>query len=129
MASLKQQIERNIEKTNKIKSVEFKSTNNLLFETAPFYHPSATRFRVGTCDGIYSCESNKYIIIGVTNHEQGNGHLQDVFDWFENSCKRDKKDLMVAELMNDGFKKHLIEKRGFTAIDENNVIKRLKDIK
>jgi len=48
MSSLKEQIQLNIEKTNRIKSTEFKSTHDLQFETAPFYHPSATRFKVGT---------------------------------------------------------------------------------
>ena len=129
MPSIKQQIKRSIEKTNKIKSTEFKSTNNLSFGVAPFYDPSITKFEVGTCKGIYTCESTRYVIIAVTNDERGNGHLQDVFDWFENSCKRDKKDLMVAELMNERFKKHLIEKRGFVAIEGNNVIKHLKNIK
>jgi hypothetical protein len=129
MASVKKQLERSIEKTNKIKSIEFKSTNNLLFETAPFYTPDVTRFIVGTCSGIYSCEGSKYVIIGIANRQPGNGHLQDVFDWFENSCKRDKKDLMVAELMNERFKKHLIEKRGFKLINDNYAVKYLKDIK
>ena len=128
MPSIKEQIRRNIEKADKLKKGEvgFKSTHNLLFETAPFYTPDAIRFRVGTCTGIYSYESTKYIIIGITNHEQGNGHLDDVFEWFENSCKRDKKNLMVAEIMNRRFRKHLIEKRGFTALDEDNVIKYIK---
>jgi hypothetical protein len=128
MPSIKEQIKRNIEKGNKLKKgeVEFKSTHNLYFETAPFYHPSATRFRVGTCTGIFSCDGDNYIIIGIGNDKQGNGHLQDVFDWFENSCKRDKKNLMVVEIMNKPFMKHLIEKRGFKAIDNNNVIKYFK---
>ena len=128
MPSPKQIIKRNIEKSNRLRNeeTEFKSTNNLLFEIAPFYTPDVTRFRVGTCNGIFSFDANNYIIIGVTNDKQGNGHLQDVFDWFENSCKRDKKNLMVAEIMNKALMKHLIEKRDFVAIDNNNVIKHFK---
>lgn len=126
MPSIKESIKRNIDNSNKLKNsndIEFKSTNNLPFETAPFYTPDIVRFRVGTCTGIYSYDANNYIIIGIMNHEQGNGHLQDVFDWFENSCKRDKKNLMVAEIMNKPFMQHLINKRGFNAIDENNLVK------
>lgn len=131
MPSVKQQIKRSLEKANKLKNneVEFKSTHNLLFETAPFYTPDTTRFRVGTCTGIFSFDGGNYIIIGIGNDKQGNGHLQDVFDWFENSCKRDKKNLMVVEIMNKNFMKHLIDKRGFKAINNNNVVKSYKDIK
>jgi len=131
MPSVKEIIKRNIEKSNRLKNdeIEFKSTHNLPFETASFYHNSATRFRVGTCTGIFSFDGDNYIIIGIGNDKQGNGHLQDVFDWFENSCKRDKRNLIVAELMNERFMKHLIEKRGFIAIDNNNVIKYLEKIK
>ena len=128
MPSPKQIIKRNIEKGNRLKNdeIEFRSTNNLPFEIAPFYTPDVTRFRVGTCNGIFSFDSDNYIIIGVSNDKQGNGHLQDVFDWFENSCQRDKKNLMVAEIMNRQFMKHLIEKRDFVAINNNNVIKYFK---
>ena len=131
MPSLKEQIKRSLEKANKLNrgEIQFKSTHNLLFETAPFYTNDVIRFRVGTCTGIFSFDGDNYIIIGIGNDKQGNGHLQDVFDWFENSCKRDKKNLMVVEIMNKRFMKHLIEKRGFTAIDNNNVIKIFKDKK
>jgi hypothetical protein len=130
MALAKEKIKRSIERSDKLKngkSGEFESIHKLPFEIGGEYlAPDVMRFRIGTCTGIYSCEGDKFIIIGIVNHEEGNGHLQDVFDWFENSCKRDKRSLMVAEIMNEGFYKHLIEKRGFTAIDKNNVIKNFK---
>lgn len=127
MPTIKEQIKKNIDKTNRIKNnddnAEFKSTHNLPFEVAQYIMPDVLAYRVGTCTGIYSWDAKNYIIIGITNHEQNNGHLDDVFEWFENSCKRDKKNLMVAEIMNRRFMKHLIEKRGFTVLDEDNVIK------
>lgn len=132
MPSLKQQIAKNIDKTNGIKhkkNVEFKSTNNLPFETAPHFMPEFVNFRVGTCTGIYCSSEKNYMILAIGNSESGNGHIQDVFDWFENSCKRDKKNLMIIEIMNPRFMKHLIEKRNFIEVDKQTVIKNLKDIK
>ncbi len=126
MPSIKEQIRKNIDKTNRLRDgeVEFKSTHNLPFEVAQYIMPDVLAYRVGTCDGIYSWTEKEYIIIGIGNSKQGNGHLDDVFEWFENSCKRDKKDLMVAEIVNNRFMNHLIEKRGFIAIDKENVIKK-----
>lgn len=128
MPSVKEMIKRSVEKTNKLKiiNMNFKSTHNLIFEVAPHFSEDTFNFRVGTCTGVYSFNADNYIIIWIGNTENGNGHLQDVFDWFENSCKRDKKNLMVVELMNKRFMRHLIEKRGFVAIDDNNVIKKFK---
>jgi len=104
------------------------TTHNLDFETKPFRiqiegEPMNICFKVGTCHGMYCVTEKTYDIIAIENDEKGNGHLQDVFEWFENSCKRDKKDLRVLEFMNEGFKKHLIEKRGFMPQGRNDVIK------
>lgn len=97
----------------------FKSSHNLDFEIAEWHTPGYTRFRVGTCEGLWSCNKTHYILVSVVNNVPGNGHLDDVFEWFENSCKRDKKKFMIAELMNDRFKQHLVAKRGFTDIGNN----------
>ena len=83
-------------------------------------------FRVGTCHGNYTWDKKSYIIITIINEQPGNVHLQDVFDWFENSCKRDGKSLKVAEIWNEGFKKHLIEKRGFSDIGNDWADKKIK---
>lgn len=130
MASVKEEIKRNLKKSNKINNEhEFKSTHSIAFEVAPHFMPDFLYFRVGTIDGIYCWSEKSYMILAITNEKKGNGHLQDVFDWFENSCKRDKKNLMVLEVWNKRFKKHLIKKRGFVPCDKDHVIKFLKDIK
>jgi hypothetical protein len=72
------------------------------------------RFRIGTVTGLWRCTPISYNILAIENSEKGNGHLEDVFEWFENSCKRDKKNLVVEELLNEKFKTHLITQRGFT---------------
>lgn len=129
MPSTKEKIRRNIEKGDKLRNpetIEFKSTHGLDFLVAPHFMPEFANFKVGTCHGLYTADADKYIIVAVVNDKNGNGHLQDVFDWFEQSCIRDNKKLMVAELMNGSFRKHLIEKRGFVPYGENDLIKEFK---
>jgi hypothetical protein len=101
----------------------FSSTHKLDFLAAP--HRVGMAFKVGTCHGLFSAEWDSYIIIAIYNDEAGNGHLDDVFEWFENSCQRDKKNLIVAAIMNEKFFTHLITKRNFKKMDSKgeNVIK------
>jgi hypothetical protein len=82
-------------------------------------------FKVGTCHGQWGDSGDSYFILSVMNDEIGNGHLDDVFEWFEYSAKRDGKNLLVLECMNKNFHHHLIVKRGFVALDDeqNNCIK------
>lgn len=118
------------------------TTHNLPFEAAPWepsmikYFPelvknvmrinsSIVAFRVGTCDGIYTATEKTYQIIAVTNDNPGNGHFDDVIQWFENSCKRDGKDLMFMEILNDAFGRHLCSKRGFK-MKGNHAIKKFR---
>jgi len=103
----------------------FTSTHNLTFEVAPWEFDIGDRFerfRIGTCGGLWRCKDNEYQILAIDNKEKGNGHLEDVFDWFINSCKRDKKSLVILELWNRRFKKHLMEKRGFKQYHINDLI-------
>ena len=57
-----------------------------------------------------------YEIISVINDKRGNGHLDDVFQWFEYAAKRDGRALKILEFFNGEFKRHCIEKRGFISI-------------
>ncbi|MEK6884973.1 MAG: hypothetical protein AABY22_35405 [Nanoarchaeota archaeon] len=106
----------------------FITTHNLDFEApeSPYsflFGDETKLFRIGTCTGQWGCNKNGYYILSVINDEPGNGHLNDVFEWFEFSSKRDNKNLLVLECMNNRFYNHLISKRGFNPIDKNNVIK------
>lgn len=105
--------------------MSFRSTHKLIFEACPWPRDkSIMLFRIGTCEGQWFSEEMCFCIISVINNKPGNGHLEDVFEWFERSCKRDSKALKVMEVMNERFKKHLIEKRGFQVIPRtDNVIK------
>lgn len=107
---------------------KFKSTHNLDFEVAQWpvqfdINDEWYRFRIGTCHGLWRSTKNTYDILAIDNNKIGNGHLQDVFDWFENSCKRDNRDLRLIEVWNTRFKAHLINKRGFVEIKDDVVIK------
>jgi len=104
---------------------KFISSHGLDFEVAPGRF-EWSQFRVGTCKGMWRSTDTSYDILAILNEEKGNGHLEDVFEWFENSCKRDNKDLKVLEVWNKDFKKHLIDKRGFIDIGGDNVIKKFR---
>lgn len=83
------------------------------------------RFRVGTVTGVWRSTETSYDILGITNEVPGNGHFEDVLQWFESSCKRDHKDFKILEVWNEGLKKHLVKKRGFKKIGKtDDVIKK-----
>lgn len=110
---------------------EFRTTHNLAFEVAPWepFIPvpmteGYMRFRIGTCEGLWTSDETSYKILAIDNTVPGNGHLQDVFEWFENSCRRDRKWLVVQEIMNKEFRTHLIKKRGFKPYRVDDVIKK-----
>lgn len=109
-------------------TIEFTTSHKLDFEVAPWEYnvdPENPffRFRVGTCEGLWGADSDGYSILAVTNSAPNNGHFEDVLQWFEHSCKRDKKDLWILEVWNQKLKKHLIEKRGFMERGMDNVVK------
>lgn len=110
-------------------TIEFKSTHNLTFEVAPWYTPEFEQFRIGTCEGLYGVNAKSYLIIAVINDQPRNGHFEDVLEWFENSCRRDKKSLQILEIGNVEFMAHLITKRGFKKIAGPNVEKKFKPLK
>lgn len=104
---------------------DFKSQHDLLFEIgrwdSPFNDEKFIRFRVGTCHGLWKADPDNYIILAVNNETPGNGHFEDVLEWFYKSCIRDKKGLRFLDCMNTRFKYHLITKRGFSDTGHDNV--------
>ncbi len=105
----------------------FQSSHNLDFEVAVWVMGPFLQFKIGTCHGLWRVTEKSYDILAINNREKGNGHLNDVFEWFESSCRRDNRNLKVLEVWNKDFKKHLIEKRGFIEIGDENVIKKFRD--
>lgn len=98
------------------------TTHKLDFEVADWYgHEKIKVFRVGSCHGQWFWLEVKgfgqcLCLLSVMNEFPGNGHLEDVFQWFENSAKRAKVPFMMMDFENQAFKKHCIEKRGFEEV-------------
>lgn len=108
----------------------FTSTHNLDFEVGPWPFSGYKRFRVGTVEGLWGNDEKHFIILALDNSNPGNGHFDDVLEWFEYSCRREAKDLMVDECWNEDLKEHLIKKRGFKPVDGRNaVVKDVRDMK
>jgi len=100
------------------------TTHKLYFQACPWpRNPAIQLFKIGTCEGQWVYNDLSYCIISVMNDVPGNGHLDDVFQWFEFSCKRDKKALVIMEFFNAKFKQHCIYKRGFQKFGKDNLIK------
>jgi hypothetical protein len=102
-----------------------KTTHRLEFEIAEWpYSSDILLFRVGSCTGQWFSSDFAYHILSILNEKPGNGHLQDVFEWFEASCLRDGKALMIMDFFNPEFKRHCIEKRGFKEVPgTDNLVK------
>lgn len=98
--------------------VLFKSYHNLEFESRAWVRdPKIQEFRIGTCHGqwfpFHWPLHSAYVILSVINEYPGNGHFEDVLQWFEQSAKRDKYALEIWEIHNWRLFDHLIRKRGF----------------
>jgi hypothetical protein len=111
-------------KKQKLKTTEFKTSHNLPFEDAPWkYSDEFRRFRIGTCEGLWGSTPLTFDILAITNDVPGNGHFEDVLQWFSHSCRRDGKDLRIMEVWNKRLLKHLIEKRRFLSCGDHCIKK------
>lgn len=84
------------------------------------------RFTLGTCNGLYEDNSEFLNLFGIFNSEPGNGHFDDVLEWFEYMCKRDNKDFLITWLDNQNLRDHLLKKRSFLPHGPRGVRKNLK---
>lgn len=106
------------------KDVPFKSKHNLMFEVAEWEMSNDfQRFRIGTCTRLFGVTDESYDILAIENSEKGNGHFEDVLQWFERSCIRDKRSFRILEVWNTDLKLHLIHDRGFARIENDGVEK------
>lgn len=108
--------------------MDFKTINNLSWYISPLYLPYDEDgdwkcLNMGTCIVHFGETEQAYEIFGIVNTNKGNGHLEDVLQWFEYMCKEKGKYLIFTHFENQNFKKHLIEKRGFESYGKNNAIK------
>ena len=111
---------------------QFQSSHNLPFGDAPpgplddMFGDGWRNFRIGTCLGQWRAIPEAYEILSILNTKPGNGHFDDVLEWFTQSCKRDGKCLRFREVGNPLFKAHLIGKRGFAAEGKTDVVLQLE---
>jgi hypothetical protein len=110
------------------------TTHRLDFEACPWesmggVDDNYVKFRIGTCEGLWSATETTFDILAITNSQPGNGHFEDVLQWFEHACKRDKKNLRILEVWNKELKMHLIKKRGFNPEGPDHVVKHYKRMK
>ena len=104
-------------------TLQFKSTNKLGFYSKPWWlNPEWQEFLIGTCVGQWRSTDQSYEILSIINSTPGNGHVKDVFEWFESSCVRDGKSLRVLEIWNEKFKARLV-RDGFVPDGGDNLIK------
>ena len=82
-------------------------------------------FRVGTCGGLYRDREGAYEILAIFNDKPGNKHVEAAFAHFYASCKRDKRDFIVREVMNEGLATKLA-RMGFTCLVNDDYIRRFK---
>lgn len=126
-------------------SGRFKTTNGQDFYSAPYDRPwnlsNYHMFKVGTCDGLWYNTKKAFFILAIVNNCPGNGHFEDLLDWFYCSSVTSKLPLIIQEVgslqnaafgdfkVSDRFAKHLVEKRGFKRIaSTDDYIKDLKSI-
>jgi hypothetical protein len=104
------------------------TTHNLDFGACPWpldlTEAGIMAYRIGTCHGIYQFDDDGISIIAIHNDTPGNGHLEDVFQWFEFSAQAQKKDLYIRRFFNPQFKQHCITKRGFREHGQDDVFKK-----
>lgn len=105
----------------------YKTTHDLAFLSKywdrPYNKDGWQEFKVGTCKGLWGATEDTFDILAITNEQPGNGHLDDVMEWFEFSCRRENKSLRILEVWNKKFADHLTTKKGFIIQSGDNLIK------
>lgn len=107
----------------------FRSTHNLPFEMGGPYKRDRMwqHYKIGTCYGLWRLKKKSIEVLSIMNACPGNGHFQDVLEWFEYGFENGRKFLLIKEFfLNPAFKEHLIKKRGFKPEGKDDVIKHFK---
>lgn len=102
----------------------FQSSHKLDFRTSPWKNPLSVgplwnEFFIGTCRGQWRESKESYEILSLLNTTPGNGHFDDVLEWFSHLAKGKGKDLLIRQCWNAELKRHLVNKRGFASLGEN----------
>lgn len=101
--------------------MKFKSSHKLKFFTAPHIVGGAPsgmeKFEIGTVHGLWVQSRMSIDIFACINDEPGNGHMDDVFEWFFEIAKEGALAVRIVNVSAVKFRNDLIEKWGFTPTD------------
>lgn len=95
-------------------------------------NPAWSRFRVGTCRGLWRAAGDAYMILAIKNDEPGNGDFKHTLSWFYDSCSRDNRNLLILEVgglqelgLSTDWLKGYLKKEGFEEMEgSEHMIKR-----
>jgi len=82
-------------------------------------------YNVGTCIGQWRVTDKAVEILSFLNTERGNGHFEDVMQWFEFIAKAAQRPIVIYEVWNEQLRRHLTEKRGFVLTNGNEYHKHI----
>lgn len=113
--------------------MKFKSPHKLKFKTAPHLIGGAPtgmeKFIVGTCHGLWVQHNLSVDMWAVINEKPGNGHMDDVIEWFFQIAKAGNVPIRVMDISNKTFYDELVEKWKFLPTDHPNVLMRIDFVK
>lgn len=111
-------------KSKKRSEKPFTTVHKLDFLSCPWERdPEWNRFKIGTCHGLWRATAFSYDILAIQNDTPGNGHFEDVMQWFEHACRREHRLFRIMQVWNEELLQHLVYKRGFTAVKEDCIKK------
>lgn len=107
--------------TQLLENDQFKTSHGLGFFSMPYKRPWVQSewhsFKIGTVYGLYQFQEKQFRILAIKNDNKNNGHLEDMLEWFYCSCIRYGTPLVIMDVINPRFEKHLKTKRGFMKIE------------
>lgn len=102
--------------------MKFKSSHKLKFRTAPHVIAGAPtgmeKFEIGTVHGLWVQSKMSIDIFACINDEPGNGHMDDVFEWFFEIARTGALAVRIVNVSSVTFRNQLIEKWKFAPTDD-----------
>lgn len=90
----------------------------LLLRQAPWpLHPTWTYYYYGTCTGALRFTPGTIQILVVENLQPGNGDFGKLLDFLHEEAQRRQSDVLILQLHNQRLRRHLLEKRGYQAVE------------
>lgn len=108
------------------KKPKFRSTHGLKFKTMPHIiagaFTGAERFEIGTVHGIWNVSTFSVDVFACINDEPGNGHMDDVFEWFFSIATERGLPVRVTNVSSEDFRQQLIDKWLFVPTKDHDTL-------